>query len=238
MKFDATKLQKEDLGQFFELFVPDIKSTEELEKWSKIARDYKVRSFMMHAMWIPEAVKLLEGTGIKIGTGTSFPMGTDLPEVKALAAKMAVDLGVTTFDCSMNYRAIWAGREDIVNKEMQLVREATKDIECKFIIECGFLSDEQVALASKLCAENGIDWVKTASGVFQGPNMDQIKIILDTLEGTKTRCKVSGVKYPRPQNAYAFLQAGVEIIGTQGVVEVIESFDLFRQLGLLPAYTG
>ncbi|MBQ9828364.1 MAG: deoxyribose-phosphate aldolase, partial [Lachnospiraceae bacterium] len=161
-----------------------------------------------------------------------------MPESKAFSAKLMVDSGVDTFDCSMNYRALYSGHPEIVEQEMKLVREACKDIECKFIIEVAFLTDEQIVQACRMCMDAGIDWVKTSSGQFQGPNMDQVKIILDTLKGSNTRCKVSGVKYPRPQNAFSFLTAGVEIIGTQGVTEIIESFDMFREMGILPEYAG
>jgi len=147
-------------------------------------------------------------------------------------------LGANTIDFSMNYRALNSGRSDIVKEEFRLFADLAKDVETKVIIEVCFLSDEKIREACQLVSDAGINWVKSATGQFQGPSMDQVAIILDSLKGTDTRCKVSGVKFPRAQNAYAFLMAGVEIIGSQGVVEIIEGLEKLRALGVLPEYEG
>jgi deoxyribose-phosphate aldolase len=47
---------------------------------------------------------------------------------------------------------------------------------------------------------------------------------------------VAGVKFPRPQNAYVFLLAGADRIGTRDAPAIIESLDLLRQIGMLPPY--
>jgi deoxyribose-phosphate aldolase len=146
-----------------------------------------------------------------------------------------VKLGCTTLDFTMNLPAFQSGRYDIIAEEFKLFKEVAGNIETKVIIEVCKLNDEQIRTACKMVVDAGIDWVKSSTGQYQGPTMQQVAIILDSLKGTNTHCKVSGVKFPRPQNAYAFLSAGVEIIGSQGVVEIIESFDLLKELGVLPS---
>jgi deoxyribose-phosphate aldolase len=138
----------------------------------------------------------------------------------------------------MNHRALNSDRVDIVEEELRLFADVAKDVERKVIIEVCYLTDDRIRQASEIVAGLGIEWVKTSTGQYQGPNMEQVAVILDTLKGSNTRCKVSGVKFPRAQNAYAFLMAGVEIIGSQGVVEIIEGLDKLRALGVLPAYEG
>ncbi|PKQ21724.1 MAG: deoxyribose-phosphate aldolase, partial [Actinobacteria bacterium HGW-Actinobacteria-5] len=49
------------------------------------------------------------------------------------------------------------------------------------------------------------------------------------------KLKVAGVKFPRPQNAYAFLLAGADLIGTRAVPEIINALDTMRAIGLVPA---
>ena len=75
---------------------------------------------------------------------------------------------------------------------------------------------------------------KTSSGQFDGPSMEQFMIMRRTLEGTDIKLKVAGVKFPRPQNAYAFLMAGADRIGTRAAPEIIESLDLMREIGVVP----
>jgi deoxyribose-phosphate aldolase len=62
--------------------------------------------------------------------------------------------------------------------------------------------------------------------------------MVDTLKGTKTKVKVSGVKFPRPQNAYAFLLAGAELIGTRAAPQIIDAVDTMRKIGMIPQYKG
>lgn len=63
-------------------------------------------------------------------------------------------------------------------------------------------------------------------------------IVAEELKGTKTKVKVAGVKDPRPQNAFCFIQAGAELIGTRAAVEILDAVDDLRKIGLIPAYTG
>ena len=60
----------------------------------------------------------------------------------------------------------------------------------------------------------------------------------DCLKGTNTKLKVSGVKAPKPQNAYAYLMAGAELIGTQDAPMIIDALDLMREVGIVPKYEG
>lgn len=68
--------------------------------------------------------------------------------------------------------------------------------------------------------------------------MNQFLVMKKTLVGTKVRLKVAGVKFPRPQNAYAFIMAGAELIGTRSAPEIIEALDQMREIGIIPAYKG
>ncbi|MBQ9828628.1 MAG: deoxyribose-phosphate aldolase, partial [Lachnospiraceae bacterium] len=94
----------------------------------------------------------------------------------------------------------------------------------------------KVVEACHMISDAGIDWLKTSSGLWAGPSMEDVELILNNLNGT--RLKLSGVKAPRAQNSYAFLMAGAEIIGTQGIEEVIEGLDTLRRVGVLPEYEG
>lgn len=238
MRFDVRKATTENVGKHLELFTPEIKSESEFEKWCEIAKQNNLRSYLAYVQWLPHLAQYFKGSDIKVGTGITFPLGVETPATKAKAVEEALRLGANTIDFSMNYRALNSGRSDIVKEEFRLFADLAKDVETKVIIEVCFLSDEKIREACQLVSDAGINWVKSATGQFQGPSMEQIAIILDSLKGTDTRCKVSGVKFPRAQNAYAFLMAGVEIIGSQGVVEIIEGLEKLRALGVLPEYEG
>lgn len=64
--------------------------------------------------------------------------------------------------------------------------------------------------------------------------MDQFLLMKKTLKDTDIKLKVAGVKFPRPQNAYAFLLAGADLIGTRAAVAIIDALDQMREIGIVP----
>ncbi|MGI6151211.1 MAG: deoxyribose-phosphate aldolase, partial [Christensenellales bacterium] len=141
-------------------------------------------------------------------------------------------------DNCMNVGDLKDKKYDKVLQDFKDYVKAAQGVETKMILDTAFLTDEEIATACKLIAEAGIDWAKSASGQYQGPTLEQVLIMVDTLKGTNCRVKVSGVKFPRPQNAYTFLLAGAELIGSRAVPEIIESLDTMRRIGMLPEYKG
>ena len=116
--------------------------------------------------------------------------------------------------------------------------EAAQGVMTKRIIEVCYLTDDEIKAACELCIEAGIDWVKSSTGQYAGPTLEQVILMADCCKGTNTRVKVSGVKDPRPQNAYVFLRAGADLIGTRQAPQIIDSFDTMRKIGIIPPYEG
>ena len=46
------------------------------------------------------------------------------------------------------------------------------------------------------------------------------------------------MKFPRPQNAYAFIMAGADLIGTRASAEIIDSYDLMKEIGIISSRRG
>lgn len=239
MKFDPRKVTKETVGKFLELWTPNLTGEEEFNKWVELTKRRNLRSFIVNPQWVSKVKEALAGTDIKIGTNIDYPWGIVPPEVKEKEIEWVIAEGATTIDMVMNYRALNTGKIDWVEKELKIFKDlaSRNGVETKIIIEiCNLASKEKVVEACKLLSDNGIDWLKTSSGLWAGPSMEDVELILDNLKGPKL--KLSGVKAPRAQNSYAFLMAGAEIIGTQGIEEVIEGLDTLRRVGVLPEYEG
>ena len=230
---DLKTITKEEFGKYFELLTLKANTEEEVRSFCDLAKKYNMRSYMISWYWIPLLKEEFAGTDIKAGTGASFPLGGDPPEAKEAAIRRAVKLGADTLDLSMNYSALKAGMYDIVADELDRFVDAAEDREKKVIIEVAALTDDEIKRAIEFLAERDINWIKTSTGQMAGPTMPQMKIIRDCAKGTNLRIKVSGVKAPRPQNAYMYFKAGAEIIGSQGAPEIIDSLDLHRELGLI-----
>jgi deoxyribose-phosphate aldolase len=199
------------------------------------ARKYGFAAFYSSsAYWTPIVKEELVDHGeIEIGTGIAFPFGTAPASVKAFEIADAVKRGCTAIDMVMNVGAMKDGRHDIIREELRLFVDSSGEAVTKFILDVCFLSDQQITAACQMAVEAGVNFVKTSTGQFEGPTLEQFMLMRDAVNGTDVRVKVAGVKFPRPQNAFAFLIAGAERIGTRAGVEIVESLETIKKAGLL-----
>ncbi|MCD8141499.1 MAG: deoxyribose-phosphate aldolase [Planctomycetaceae bacterium] len=223
-----------ELGKRFERLIFKDITAKEMEDYLDKSIAYNVRSVLVRPYWLKLAQEKLKGTDIIIGTGGSFPYGNDLPTVKELAAKEAVAMGYNDFEMTINHKALNSGFPEIVEKEIKLLRKATEGIELKIILEVCMLTDDKIRQVCKICVDNGVNFVKSSTGQFQGPTLEQACIMVDAVKDTKTQPKVSGVKFPKPQNALMYMMAGIQVIGGQETFEMIEGIRFIRERGIIP----
>lgn len=156
--------------------------------------------------------------------------------MKAYETEEAVRLGAKAVDTVINVGALKDKRYDLIQEELRAFKKAAGDALTKVILDVCFLTDEEIATACKLVAEAGCHYAKSSTGQFEGPTMEQVLIMKKALEGTDVKLKVAGVKFPRPQNAYCFLRAGVDLIGTRAAMQIIDALDEMREIGIVPPY--
>jgi deoxyribose-phosphate aldolase len=235
---DLAKLDKRALGKCFDHSVlPKNTVEDDIRRGCREAVSYNCAAFYSASpFWTPVVVEELKGTDVLPATGIAFPFGAAPSRVKALEAEMAVEAGCRAVDMVVNAGALKDRRYGVIKEELRDFKKAAAGALTKVILEVCFLSDEDIAAGCRLIAEAGCDYAKTSTGQFEGPAMSQFLVMKKTLEGAPVRLKVAGVKFPRPQNAYAFILAGADLIGTRAAVEIIEALDQMREIGLVPPY--
>lgn len=239
--YDFSKMTKKDFGKFFDYSVlPKQSSEEDIIRGCKEAIEYNCAAFYPNSnYWIPVVKEQLKGSGVLTATTFDFPFGTATAKMKGLMAEEAVELGAESIDMVMNIGALRSGKDDVVKEELRVVRSAIPEgILSKCIIELEFLTDDEITRAATMIAEAGFDYAKTASGQFAGMTMDQYLVMKKAVAGSGVKTKVAGVKFPRPQNAYAFIMAGADLIGTRAAPEILDHLDMMREIGLVPKYEG
>ncbi|NLT17287.1 MAG: deoxyribose-phosphate aldolase [Clostridiales bacterium] len=238
MAVDLSKMDKKSLGKCFDHSVlPKNTQEKDIREGCREAVKYNCASFYSATIfWTPVVLEELEGSDVLPATGIDFPFGANPARLKAIEAEMAVKAGCKALDIVMNIGALKDGKHDVVLQELKDFKTAAQGNLTNCILETGFLTDEEIATGCKLVAEAGLDYAKTASGQFDGPSMEQFLIMRETLKGTGVKLKVAGVKFPRPQNAYCFILAGAELIGTRAAPAIIEALDQMRDLGIVPPY--
>lgn len=233
---DMKTLTKQKLARMLDYSIlPKDTQEQELREACAKAREYRFAAFYTSSpYWSPIIKEELAGfDDIEIGTGIAFPFGSTTATVKALEVQEAVKRGCTTVDMVMNIGALKDKRYDVVRDELRLFVDAAGSAVTKCILEVCYLTDAEIAAGAKLVAEAGIQYCKTSTGQFEGPTMEQFLVMKDALVGTPVHLKVSGVKFPRTQNALMFIMAGAERIGTRAAIEIVEGLDTMKKIGLV-----
>lgn len=237
---DLSTVTAWELGKSFDQSVlPKDTTEEDIRHGAQQAVKYNCAAFYASSSyWTSVVLEELDGTDVLAAAAIGFPFGSATSLVKARETEEAVSRGCRALDVVMNIGALKSGREDDVRQECRDFRNAAGDAVTKVILETCFLDADEIRRGSEIVVEEGLDYVKTSTGQFEGPSMDDVLLMLDVVRDTDTKVKVAGVKFPRPQNAYAFLLAGVELIGTRDAPTIIDALDQMRGIGLVPAYRG
>jgi deoxyribose-phosphate aldolase len=234
---DLSKMDKHAVARMMDYSILPKNTTEaEIRNGCALTRQYHFAAFYSaSAYWSPIVVEELRGyPDVEVGTGIAFPWGAAPANVKAFEVEDAVRRGCTAVDLVMNIGALKDKRYAVVEEELQSFVKAAGGAVTKCILEVCFLSDEDIAAGCGLVAGAGIGFAKTSSGQFEGPSLEQFLVMKRALEGTGVKLKVAGVKFPRPQNAYFFIMAGAERVGTRAAPEIVDALDQMRELGIVP----
>jgi deoxyribose-phosphate aldolase len=236
---NLAKMDKRAVGKLFDYSILPKQSTEaEIRRGCREAVAYNCAAFYSASpYWTPVVKEELAGTDVLVATGIDFPWGVAPVPVKLLETEKALEAGCQSVDLVINAGALKSGHVDAVRQEIrEFVALAKGRALTKIILEVCFLTNEEIVTGCRLIQEAGADYAKTSTGQFEGPDMAQVLLMRETLKGSDIKLKVAGVKFPRPQNAYAFILAGAELIGTRAAPEIIDALDQMRAVGLVPPY--
>ena len=237
---DLSKMDKHSIGKCFDYSVLPKNTTErDIREGCRTAVKYNCAAFYASTyFWLPAMLEELAGSDVLPAVGIDFPFGVSPNELKLFECEKAVKGGAKSIDLTMNIGALRSGMYDAVRQEVKDFVKAAQGALTKVILDVAFLTDEEIRIGAQIVAEAGADYVKTASGQFEGPSMEQFLVMKDAVKGTNCKLKVAGVKFPRPQNAYCFLMAGADLIGTRAAPAMIDALDQMREIGIVPAYKG
>ena len=116
-------------------------TTSEIKEYCKDAKEYGFCSVCVNPCHVKLVSKELEGTDVKVCTVIGFPLGANMPNVKAYETKVAVDDGADEVDMVINVGALKEKNIDLVKQDIEgVVREARGKI-VKVIIETCFLDE-------------------------------------------------------------------------------------------------
>lgn len=108
------------------------------------------------------------GDRLKICTVVGFPNGYMTTAAKAFEAADAVRNGADEVDMVINLSMVKDGCWDAVADDIKAVREATRGVILKVIIECCLLTEEEKIKMCQIVSDSGADFIKTSTGFSTG----------------------------------------------------------------------
>lgn len=108
--------------------------------------------------------RLSPGSRVALAGVSGFPGGAELTVTKADTARRLVETGCDEIDMVNNIAWLKAGLEKEYKEDVAAVVSAAAGRPVKVILECHWLTDEEIVRASRWCMEAGASWVKTGTG--------------------------------------------------------------------------
>jgi deoxyribose-phosphate aldolase len=156
-------------------------------------------------------------------TVAGFPLGYNMTETKLDEIHRAIDNGADEIDVVWNVSAFktnlpWT-KIDIAKCSL-LAHDQQKLL--KVIVETAYLSHSELESACKICADAGVDFVKTSTGFAPaGATIEHIAIMKASLPNHVGIKASGGIK--TYEQAIAMINAGASRIGTSSGISMITS---------------
>lgn len=195
-----------------------VASKQDVTKLCAEASEYGFASVCVNPFWVSFCADLLKGSGVKVCTVIGFPLGANTSRVKAFEAEQAIKEGADEVDMVINIGALKSGMLDVVKADIAAVREASKGKTLKVIIETSYLTEEEKKTVCKICAECGVDFVKTSTGFSDaGAKAEDVKLMA---EASGLAVKASGGIRSK-EDALKMIEAGASRLGTSSGVKIV-----------------
>lgn len=166
---------------------------EELSRLAETARKYKFICAFAMPCFTRRLIDLLKDTPeVAVGGVVGFPSGAETTATKVHIANEMKELGCGELDMVINVGALKSGEYGLVRDDISAVVKAAEGLPVKSILEICYLTDEEIAIASKIAVEAGVTFVKTGTGWGPKPTtVETIRIIRNAI-GDAAKIKAAG----------------------------------------------
>ena len=130
-----------------------------------MAREFGVAAVFCLPAHVPYMRERLgTGSGVKLASVSGFPGGAETTHIKVETAKELIRLGCDEVDMVNNIAWLKAGEEKAYKSDVASVVAAAAGRPVKVILECHWLTDEEIVRGARWCVKAGASWVKTGTG--------------------------------------------------------------------------
>src|SRR5688500_12328114 len=194
-----------------------------IDKLVEEAKQYNFFCICVPLFWVTRAQREIGTSKIVLVTVAGFPLGYNMTETKLDEISRAIDNGADEIDVVWNITSFKTGipwTKIEIAKCSKLAHDHEKLL--KVIIETAYLSDPEIEKACTMCADAGVDFVKTSTGFApSGATVEHIALMRRMLPSSVGIKASGGIK--TFDQADAMLRAGATRIGTSSGVSIVES---------------
>ena len=207
---------------------------EQLLKGCEIAKTYEVASVCIKPYAVKLAKEALAESGVLVGSVIGFPHGNSSTEIKVAETERACQEGAEEIDMVINIGKALGGDWDYVKNDIAAVCEMTHkhDAILKVIFENDFIDKDDIKIRlCEICAEVGVEFVKTSSGYgmvkgvdgkysYQGATHDDLKLMRKYSPASVQVKAAGGVR--TLDDLLAVKALGVTRVGATATVTMLE----------------
>ena len=207
----------------YSLLGPDT-TRQDIEKFCDIEKEYQFGTVYVLPANFTIMRDMLDGLDVLLGTGIGFPFGTHETKTKLFECGRALEQGADVVDFVINVGALKSGNIALVENEVREMVALASPKPVKVILEVSYLTDEEIAKATRIVCGAGAAYVKTGTGFGpRGTTMNDAQLLLDNLSG-ETKVKVAG-GIKDIETLLEMYRRGVSLFGLSKGPEIIRQFE-------------
>ncbi len=174
---------------------------------------------VVNPIWLPLAVKRVEGTPVRVCTALDCPTGGETTATVVRATAEARQAGAHEIDVMTKVGWLRSEMDVAYRQHLAAVVKAAEGIPVKAMLEAMLLTAHELALAVELCADAGVSYLKNSSG-FDGGHANP-KLIAQLVKLAAGRMKVKAAGGIRTlDQARDLLEAGADLLGSSASVTI------------------
>ncbi|MEM6362032.1 MAG: deoxyribose-phosphate aldolase [Bacteroidota bacterium] len=184
------------------------------------AKQHQLLGICVPPFWVKRAKREIGDAETQLVTVIGFPLGYNMTETKIEEMKLAIRDGADELDLVINSSAFKEGMnwpKIEIAKCSKLAHDEYKIL--KVIIETAYLNDDKIKGLCRICADAGVDYVKTSTGFApEGAKVEHIQLMRSELPSNVGIKASGGIK--TFDQAVALINAGADRIGTSTGIDI------------------
>lgn len=155
----------EEIAKMMDISAVQAYSTlEDIDACVEQGKAYGVAAVFVLPAHAPYLAERLAGSAVMPAGTVAFPGGAESTRIKAGTARELVAYGCREVDMVNNIAWLKAKRKEAYCADIRAVVDAAGGRPVKVILECHWLTDDEIVRGCEWAVESGASWVKTGTG--------------------------------------------------------------------------